>query len=265
MSKLKLSEAYGKTMAEIKERKYTDQSGKKVSIPGLSSQRAKCKYDPMPVPIPVSAGTPDRVTTISVQSGDILEAAKRFGNPGATLIMVSKITPTGGSSAGLDFMEERICRRSSLSYSLYSLHESGRSVYGWQKEDLAYPLNPGGTIYTPVTVWKDQDNATTEPYTVTIIATPGVCSVGTSGFEWTYKRSVKSLLRTAANSGHTKIALAPLGCLGFNNSASVTATAIKELLTEDPEFSGIFTEVSIVVPPENDDIYWEYKKAFGLV
>lgn len=219
-------------------------------------------------------------TKTYVQLIDCVQKAIEFGDQGALLNMASRFKPGGGVINGSSAQEEEICRRTTLSYSLFCYSRSTSGLYGYPKSyPEAYPVKSDKAgLWSPgVQIFKDRDyRYLPEPVTTNVISVPGVqkpelTSDGKAFKELPermWRNKIRTVLRIALMAGKTKLILGAWGCGAYGNPAPLVAGLFKEAL-EDPEFKGAFEEVCFAIIEDRNSAkggnYAPFDAVFGHV
>lgn len=249
----------------IREGGYTAPSGKRVT---LSMDRmiadAVCYHEELPVQqVPVVDGG----TAVIVEQNDCLVTAQRLVSEGydpAMLNFASGGHPGGGVENGARAQEETICRRSTLSRSIFSFSRSYAARYGYgHMPGNNYPLRDlnFSAIYSPaVTVFKEGLECTLmeEPYQVAVITCAALnlsgrfrLALDSDGHMPQEARDitrnkVRTIFRIGLMHGHDSLVLGAFGCGAFRNPPEEVATIFHEVM-EEPEFKDRFRLITFPI------------------
>jgi uncharacterized protein (TIGR02452 family) len=252
--KRKNAHIFYETTRCIKAGSYTAPSGRTVPL-DMSEMisGAVCYQKEIPA---VDAPAVDGGTTVMVEGNDCLKAAERLVAEGyrpALLNFASAGHPGGGVETGARAQEETICRRSTLTRSIYSFHPYYAGKYG-------YPLAAGGTgypitgrhsvVYSPaVTVFREGLECTMmeNPYQVAVLT----CAALNLGGRYEIRLTpdghmpkeaiditlskIRAVFRAALVHGHDSLVLGAFGCGAFRNPPREMAALFHQVM-EEPEF-----------------------------
>ena len=157
--KQKNADIFRETTKYIKAGGYTTPSGKQIQFDfSRMLQMGKCFHQELPA---VSAPDVPGGTKVMVESNDCLVAAERLVKEGyspALLNFASAGHPGGGVETGARAQEETICRRSTLTRSIYTFDPKYAARYGYAlQEGEHYPIvYDFCAVYSPnVTVFRE--------------------------------------------------------------------------------------------------------------
>ena len=235
------------------------------------SEKSECLHDALP---PVNASDVEGGTELIVENCDCLKAAGRLVSEGlnpALLNFASGGHPGGGVETGARAQEETICRRSTLSYSIYGFDSSYAERYG-------YPYHAGNNyslknlnsslIYSPgVTVFKEGTECTLmeDPFKIAVIT----CAALNLNGKYELKldesgnmpakakeittNKVRNIFRVALMHGHDSMVLGAFGCGAFRNPPEEMAAIFHNVLDES-EFKNKFRLVTFaIIDDHNSD------------
>ena len=263
--KRKNAEIFKDTTAAIKAGFYTTPSGRRVELklePMVSG--SVCYHTELPVQ--QAADAPDGAR-IMVEMNDCLVAAQRLVSEGynpALLNFASAGHPGGGVETGARAQEETICRRSTLTRSIYAFDPKYAAKYGYEhKAGNNYPLDDlhFSAVYSPaVTVFKEDAECTPmeEPYQVAVISCAALNLNGKYSLALTpdghmpemakaiTRDKVRTIFRIALSHGHDALVLGAFGCGAFKNPPAEVAAIFHEIL-EEPEFKNKFRLVTFSI------------------
>lgn len=227
-------------------------------------------------------------TTVMVEPNDCLVAAQRLVKAGyrpALLNFASAGHPGGGVETGARAQEETICRRSTLSRSIFAFDASFAKRFGYQHRDgNNYPLSnlDFSLIYSPeVTVFREGLECTLmeEPYQVDVITCAALNLGGRYELKLTpdgkmpdaakriTRNKIRSIFRVALFRGNDSLVLGAFGCGAFKNPPEEVASIFKEVL-EDPEFRNRFRLVTFSIIEDhnsNNANLNAFKKVLGNI
>ena len=282
--KRKNAEIFKDTTAAIKAEAYTTLSGKKIELnlkPMVSG--SVCYHAELPVQQVADAAGGTRVM---VEMNDCLLAAQRLVSEGynpALLNFASAGHPGGGVETGARAQEETICRRSTLTRSIYAFDPKYAAKYGYEhKAGNNYPLDnlDFSAVYSPsVTVFKEGMECTPmeNPYQVAVITCAALNLNGKYSLKLTTdghmpeqakditRNKVRTIFRIALTHGHDSLVLGAFGCGAFKNPPAEVASIFHEIL-EEPEFKNKFRLVTFSIIEDhnsNNRNLKAFEKAFG--
>lgn len=284
--KARNAEIFQETTDVIKRCSYIAPSGKQVILPSMQPMidGAECWHDELPVSdSPKVEGT----SIIMVEENDCIEAAKRLVKEGyrpALLNFASSGHPGGGVETGCRAQEETICRRSSLSRSIYSFDSKYARKYGYDhKEGNNYPLSnlDFSIIYSPcVTFFREGIDCTfmEEPFQCAVITCAALNLKGRFELKLTEdghmpdkavditRNKARAICRMGLRHGADALVLGAFGCGAFKNPPEEVATIFKDVLAEE-EFKDRFKIVtfSIIEDHNSGGVNLKaFRKVFGL-
>lgn len=267
------AQIFRETTAIIKNGYYIAPSGARVDLhmqPMLAGQR--CYHKELQ---PVTKPKVDGGTQILVVKGDCLKEAGalvRNGYNPAVLNFASAGHPGGGVQTGARAQEETICRRSTLTRSIFSMDAKYASQYGYPLFDgNHYPLTKSldfSMIYTPeVTVFREagQDYTLMEqPFNVAVITNAALNLGGRHVLRLTpdghmpdeaksiTRNKIRAILRVGLIKGHDSLVLGAFGCGAFHNPPEEMAQLFKEILKE-PEFIDRYRLILFAILSDHND------------
>lgn len=263
--KAKNEQIFKETTADIQRGGYKTPSGHAWTLDtSLIDEGSRCYHDELP-PVPG-----DRVpggTKIVVLGEDCLVTAERLVgrdyNP-ALLNFASGGHPGGGVERGSRAQEETICRRSTLTRSIYTFDANYAKRFGYPHHEGAnYPLDnlDFSAIYSPgVTVFREGKECTymEHPYSVAFITCAALNLNGTHRLKLTpdkrmpeeavaiTRNKVRTIFRIALLHGHDSLVLGAFGCGAFKNPPEQVAAIFHEVL-EEAEFKDRFRIVTFSI------------------
>lgn len=243
---------------------YTTPSGKRIPFDFTEMLAGgKCFHRELPA---AAAPDADGGTRVMVEGNDCLVAAERLVREGyrpALLNFASAGHPGGGVETGARAQEETICRRSTLTRSIYSFDQKYASRYG-------YPLQPGkgypvvsdfSAIYSPgVTVFREGLDCTfmEHPYDIAVITCAALNLNGNYAIKLTpdgrmpkaaediSRNKIRTIFRIGLTYGHDALVLGAFGCGAFKNPPDQMARLFHEVM-EEAEFKNKFRLVTFSI------------------
>ena len=267
------AQIFRETTAIIQTGYYFAPSGARVDLhmqPMLVGQRCYHK-ELLPVQKPQVAGG----TQILVQKGDCLAKAEELVQQGyhpAVLNFASAGHPGGGVQTGARAQEETICRRSTLTRSIFSMDAKYASQYGYPLFDgNHYPLTTSldfSMIYSPeVTVFRGagQDYTLMEqPFNIAVITNAALNLRGRHSMRLTSdghmpdeakditRNKIRAILRVGLVKGHDSLVLGAFGCGAFCNPPQEMAQLFKEVM-EESEFKDRYRLILFAILSDHND------------
>ena len=214
-------------------------------------------------------------TSILVVKGDCLKVAgdlvKQGYNP-AVLNFASAGHPGGGVQTGARAQEETICRRSTLTRSIFSMDEKYAKAYGYPLfEGNHYPLTKSldfSMIYSPeVTVFREAGPGYTlmeKPFNIGVITNAALNLGGKHDICLTTeghmpeeaknitRNKIRAILRVGLIKGHDSLVLGAFGCGAFHNPPKEMAQLFKEVL-EESEFVDRYRLILFAILSDHND------------
>lgn len=243
---------------------YTTPSGRHISFDFTRMlQGGRCFQKELPA---VSAPDVDGGTRVLVEGNDCLVAAERLVREGynpALLNFASAGHPGGGVETGARAQEETICRRSTLTRSIYSFDPQYAARYH-------YPLQPGNhypivsefsAVYSPgVTVFREGVDCRfmEEPYEVAVITCAALNLGGRYAIRLTpdghmppraidiTRNKIRTVFRIGLTCGHDSLVLGAFGCGAFHNPPEEMARLFHEVM-EEPEFKNKYRLITFSI------------------
>ena len=284
-TKLNNKKAFEETTAIIKAGYYTAPSGKRVDLDMETMiEGGRCYHKELsPVDKPMVEGG----TTVLVEQGDCLKVAERFVQEGyhpALLNFASAGHPGGGVEGGARAQEETICRRSTLTRSIFSFDAVYARRYGYtHREGNNYPLTRSldfSMVYSPdVTVFREAGPDYTlmeHPFKVGVITNAALNLNGRFPIKLTQdgrmpeeakaitRNKIRSILRVGLIKGHDSLVLGAFGCGAFHNPPSEMAQLFKEVMAEE-EFVNRYRLITFAILSDHNDKsgnYQAFKQVF---
>lgn len=251
--KQKNAEIFRETTNLIKAGGYMTPSGKQIQFDFTRMlQMERCFHQELPV---VSTPEVQGGTKVMVEGNDCLVAAERLVKEGYNPVLLNFASaghPGGGVETGARAQEETICRRSTLTRSIYSFDPKYSSRYN-------YPLKPGehypiisefSAIYSPdVTVFRKGLDCLymEQPYDVAVITCAALNLGGKYAIKLTpdghmpesairiTRNKIRTMFRIGLTYGHDALVLGAFGCGAFKNPPKEIAKLFHDVM-EEPEF-----------------------------
>ena len=258
------AEIFQETTRYIRAGGYTDPSGRLIRFDFTEMlQSGRCYHQELPA---VTATVVDGGTTVVVEGNDCLVTAERLVREGYNPILLNFASaghPGGGVENGARAQEETICRRSTLTRSIYSFDPKYASRYG-------YPLAAGNhypivsrfsAIYSPsVTVFREGRECTLmeEPYDVAVVTCAALNLNGKYEIRLTpdghmpqaaidiTRSKIRTVFRIALSHGHDSMVLGAFGCGAFKNPPAEMARLFHEVMDET-EFKDRFKLITFSI------------------
>lgn len=263
---------------------YTAPSGRRVDLDMTSMDKGSvCYKEEIP---PVAAKMVEGGTVILVERNDCLAAAQRLVEEGynpALLNFASAGHPGGGVENGARAQEETICRRSTLTRSIYSFDATYAARYGYpHRAGNNYPLDKldFSAVYSPaVTVFREgrECDLMEDPFSVAVITCAALNLGGRYSLRLTpeghmperavsiTRNKVRTILRIGLLHGHDALVLGAFGCGAFHNPPEEMAAIFHEVL-EEPEFKDRFRLVTFSIIEDHNSHsanYTAFSQEFG--
>lgn len=264
--KRKNTAIFNETTEVIRRGYYMSPSGRKVVLPSYDAMisGAECIHSELPYSTaPKNANT----TVVKVENADCLVSAQRLVSEGynpALLNFASAGHPGGGVETGARAQEETICRRSTLSRSIYTFSADYASRYGYNHvPGNNYPLsdNNYSIIYSPdVTVFREGIDCTfmETPYNVAVITCAALNLNGKYPIKLTADghmpkeavdmtlNKIRAIFRLALRHGHDSLVLGAFGCGAFRNPPAEVAALFHKVM-EEQEFKDRFRYITFSI------------------
>ena len=261
--KMKNANIFRETTEYIKNGGYTTPSGRQIKFDFTEMlRRGKCFHDELPAVM--APDVPDG-TKVMVERNDCLVVAERLVKEGykpALLNFASATHPCGGVEHGARAQEETICRRSTLSRSLYSF-----DPYSFK---YGYPLYAGdhypitgdfGAIYSPdVTVFREGLDCLLmeNPYNVAVISCAALNLSGKYPIKLRpdgkmpkeaidiTRNKIRTVFRIGLKYSNDALVLGAFGCGAFRNPPAEIARLFHEVM-EEPEFKNKYRVITFAI------------------
>lgn len=275
VTKIKQNNAriFKETTVIIKAGYYIAPSGKRVNLdlqPMIDGGR--CYHKEL---TPADNPRVDGGTKVLVERGDCLKVAERLVEEGyhpALLNFASAGHPGGGVETGARAQEETICRRSTLTRSIYSFDAGYSHKYGYSHRDgNNYPISRSldfSMIYTPdVTVFREVGPDYTlmeKPFNIGVITNAALNLNGRFPIHLTQdghmpeeaknvtRNKIRAILRVGLIKGHDSLVLGAFGCGAFHNPPREMAQLFKEVMAEE-EFTDRYRLITFAILSDHND------------
>ena len=267
------AEVFRETTSIIKAGYYITPTGKRIDLnmqPMIDGSR--CYHKDLGT---VDSPKAEYGTSIQVEKDDCLKVAERLVKEGyhpALLNFASAGHPGGGVEGGARAQEETICRRSTLSRSLFSFDASHAARYGYEhREGNNYPLSRSldfSAIYSPqVTVFREAGPDYTlmeNPFQVGVITNAALNMNGRFPIRLTpdghipeegkaiTRNKIRTILRIGLIKGHDSLVLGAFGCGAFKTPPREMAQLFKEVMEEE-EFNDRYRVISFAILSDHND------------
>ena len=243
---------------------YTNPSGKRIPFDFTRMlQLEKCFQQELPV---VSAPDVEGGTKVMVEGNDCLVAAERLVKEGYNPVLLNFASaghPGGGVETGARAQEETICRRSTLTRSIYSFDAKYASRYGYALQaGEHYPIvSEFSAVYSPaVTVFREGVDCTfmEEPYDVAVVTCAALNLGGKYSIKLTpdghmpqkaidiTRNKIRTVFRIGLKYGHDSLVLGAFGCGAFKNPPAEIAKLFHEVM-EEPEFKNKYRLITFSI------------------
>ena len=282
--KQKNADIFRETIQFIKAGGYTTPAGKQIQFDFAKMlQHGRCFHQEIPV---ICATNVEGGTKVIVECNDCLVAAERLVKEGydpALLNFASAGHPGGGVETGARAQEETICRRSTLTRSIYSFDAKYASRYG-------YALQPGehypivsefSAVYSPaVTVFREGIECLLmeDPYDVAVVTCAALNLNGKHPIKLTpdghmpqaaidiTRNKIRTVFRIGLTYGHDSLVLGAFGCGAFRNPPAEIARLFHDVM-EEPEFKDKFKLITFSIIEDhnsNNANLMAFRKEFVL-
>lgn len=265
--------AFRQTTAYIKAGYYIAPSGKRIDLDMQPMIDGGCCYHKE---LPrVEAPRVEGGTTVLVEGGDCLKVAERLVREGyrpALLNFASAGHPGGGVTTGARAQEETICRRSTLTRSIFSFDKFHSMRFGYaHREGNNYPISQSlsySVVYSPaVTVFREAgpDYSLMEnPFQVGVITNAALNMNGRFSIRLTAeghipeegktvtRDKIRTILRLGLLKGHDSLVLGAFGCGAFKTPPREMAQLFKEVMAEE-EFVDRYRLITFAIINDHND------------
>lgn len=243
---------------------YTTPSGKHIQFDFTKMlQGGKCFQQELP---PVSVPDVDGGTKVMVEGKDCLIAAKRLVKEGYNPVLLNFASaghPGGGVENGARAQEETICRRSTLTRSIYSFDPTYAFKYNYPLQSGEhYPIiSEFSAVYSPnVTVFREGIDCLfmEEPYDVAVVTCAALNLGGKYAIKLTSdghmpqkaiditRNKIRTVYRIGLTYGHDSLVLGAFGCGAFKNPPAEIAKLFHEVM-EEPEFKNKYRLITFSI------------------
>ena len=267
------ADVFRETTKFIKAGYYTAPSGKRVDLDMQAMiDGGRCYHKDLGH---VDAPQLEGGTTIMVEKGDCLKVAERLVREGynpAMLNFASAGHPGGGVETGARAQEETICRRSTLSRSIFSFDANYAYRYGYElHEGNGYPISQSldfSAIYSPkVTVFREAGQEYTlmeEPFQVGVITNAALNMSGHFSIRLTADghipergkaitlNKIRTIFRIGLIKGHDSLVLGAFGCGAFKTPPREMAQLFHAVMEEE-EFQDRFRLITFAILSDHND------------
>ena len=262
--KHKNAEIFRETARYIQAGGYTTPSGREVQFDFTTMlQGGKCFQSELPA---ASSPATEGETEVLVECNDCLVAAERLVKEGYNPVLLNFASaghPGGGVETGARAQEETICRRSTLTRSIYSFDAAFAHRYG-------YALQPGehypivsqfSAIYSPgVSVFREGLDCLLmeNPYNMAVVTCAALNLGGKYPIRLTpdghmpqaaidiTRNKIRTVFRIGLNYGHDSLVLGAFGCGAFHNPPAEIARIFHEVM-EESEFKNKYRLITFSI------------------
>lgn len=280
------AEIFRQTSAIIKDSFYIAPSGKRIELDLQATIDGECcSHNEQPR---TDAQKVEGGTTVIVEQGDCLKVAERLVKEGyhpALLNFASAGHPGGGVERGARAQEETICRRSTLTRSIFSFDANYARRYGYELHSgNNYPISRSldfSVIYSPcVTVFRETGPNYTlmeEPFRIGVITNAALNMNGRFSIQLTpdghipekgkaiTRNKIRTIFRLGLHKGHDSLVLGAFGCGAFKTPPYEMAQLFKEVMNED-EFNDRYRLITFAILCDHNDIshnFIAFQKVLG--
>lgn len=267
------AEVFRETTSIIKAGYYTAPSGKRVDLDMQAMiDGSRCYHKDLGI---VDSPKAKYGTWVRVEKDDCLKVAERLIKEDyhpALLNFASAGHPGGGVEGGARAQEETICRRSTLSRSIFSFDAKYAARYGYElREGNNYPLSRSldfSAIYSPrVTVFREAGPDYTlmeKPFQIGVITNAALNMNGRFPIRLTpdghipeegktiTRNKIRTILRIGLIKGHDSLVLGAFGCGAFKTPPREMAQLFKEVMAEE-EFKDRFRLITFAILSDHND------------
>ena len=264
--KRKNAAIFRETTRFIKEGGYVTPSGRRIRFDFTKMEEAgRCFQQEQELPA-VAAPEVEGGTRVMVEGNDCLVAAGRLVSEGYDPVLLNFASaghPGGGVETGARAQEETICRRSTLTRSIYSFDSQYASRYGYPlRSGNHYPIVSGfSAVYSPgVTVFREGIDCLLmeEPYDVAVVTCAALNLRGRYDIKLTddghmpqaaidiTRNKIRTVFRIGLTYGHDALVLGAFGCGAFRNPPDEIARLFHEVM-EEPEFKNKYRLITFSI------------------
>ena len=262
--KKKNADIFRETTSLIQAGGFTTPSGKQYQFDFTKMlQFGRCFHQEIPA---ISAPNVEGGTKVVVECNDCLVAAERLVKEGYDPVLLNFASaghPGGGVETGARAQEETICRRSTLTRSIYSFDAKYASKYGYALQvGEHYPIvSEFSAIYSPaVTVFREGVDCLLmdEPYDVAVVTCAALNLNGKYPIKLTpdghmpqaaidiTRNKIRTVFRIGLMYDHDALVLGAFGCGAFKNPPAEIARLFHEVM-EEPEFKDKFRLITFSI------------------
>ena len=284
MRKQKNAEIFRETARYIKAGGYTTPSGRQIQFDFTEMlQQGRCFQRELPA---ASAPTIEGGTQVLVECNDCLVAAERLVKEGYNPVLLNFASaghPGGGVETGARAQEETICRRSTLTRSIYSFDARYAHYYGQSLTSAEhYPIvSEFSAVYSPgVTVFREGIDCLLmeNPYNVAVVSCAALNLNGKYPIKLTpdghlpqaaidiTRNKIRTAFRIGLTYGHDSLVLGAFGCGAFRNPPAEIARLFHEVM-EEPEFKNKYKLITFSIIEDhnsNNANLNSFKAEFGF-
>lgn len=267
--KKKNADIFRETTKYIRAGGYTTPSGKHVQFDFLRMLRmGNCFHQELPT---VSAPDVPDGTSVVVERNDCLLAAGRLVKEGYNPLLLNFASaghPGGGVETGARAQEETICRRSTLTRSIYTFDPKYAARYGYELRDGDhYPIvDDFSAVYSPnVTVFREGLDCLLmeEPFDIAVVSCAALNLNGKYPIKLTpdghmpkeavdiTRNKIRTVFRIGLTYGHDSLVLGAFGCGAFKNPPAEIAKLFHEVM-EEPEFKNKYRLITFSIVEDHN-------------
>lgn len=267
------AEVFRETTRIIKAGYYTTPTGKRIDLDMQAMiDGSRCYHKDLGT---VDSPKVENGTIVRVDKDDCLKVAEWLVTSGydpALLNFASAGHPGGGVEGGARAQEETICRRSTLTRSLFSFDTFYAARYGYEhREGNNYPLSRSldfSAIYSPqVTVFREAGPGYAlmeNPFQVGIITNAALNMNGRFPIRLNpdghipeegkaiTRNKIRTIFRIGLIKGHDSLVLGAFGCGAFKTPPREMAQLFKEVMAEE-EFKDRYRVISFAILSDHND------------
>lgn len=264
MRKQKNAEIFRKTARYIKAGGYTTPSGRQIQFDFTEMlQKGRCFQRELPA---ATAPTIEGGTQVLVEGNDCLVAAERLVKEGYNPVLLNFASaghPGGGVETGARAQEETICRRSTLTRSIYSFDAKYAHFYGQSLTSAEhYPIvSEFSAVYSHgVTVFREGIDCLLmeNPYNVAVVSCAALNLNGKYPIKLTpdghlpqaaidiTRNKIRTVFRIGLTYGHDSLVLGAFGCGAFHNPPAEIARLFHEVI-EESEFKNKYRLITFSI------------------
>ena len=274
---------FRQTIDCISRGEYTTPSGRTVQLDFTDMLKgSKCYQQEIPA---ISAPNIVGETKVLVESNDCLVIAGRLVSEDYNPLLLNFAcaeNPGGGVEIGARAQEATICRRSTLTRSIYAFHKDSATKYEYNLiPGNNYPITSSySAIYSPcVTVFREGVDCTMmeNPYNVAVVSCAALNLYGNYPIKLTEEGhmpqvaiditrcKIRTIFRIGLLHGHDALILGAFGCGVFHNPPAEVARLFHEVMEEE-EFKNKFKLITFAIIEDhnsNNDNFRQFQTEFG--